>query len=125
MSPKFASKESMRGWHADHKRDECVARRSSATAVGRAGLLDELAAKTAHARSFEKIPEPTEQSAAPLWGSSTASTLRHTATVIDQLRAAAEALGHGDPESFASLFAEDAEWRGPSRGHLWWKHTPS
>ena len=51
--------------------------------------------------------------------------LRHTSTVIDQLRAAAEALGHGDPEPFASLFAEDAEWRGPSRGHLWWKHTPS
>jgi ketosteroid isomerase-like protein len=45
--------------------------------------------------------------------------------VIDQLRAAAEALGHGDPEPFVSLFAEDAEWRGPSRGHLWWKHTPS
>jgi ketosteroid isomerase-like protein len=45
--------------------------------------------------------------------------------VIDQLRAAAEALNRGDPEPFASLFAEDAEWRGPSRGHLWWKHTPS
>jgi hypothetical protein len=39
--------------------------------LGRARLLDELelAAKTAHARSFEKIPEPTEQSAAALWGS--------------------------------------------------------
>jgi len=45
--------------------------------------------------------------------------------VIDELRAAAEALGNGDPEPFASLFAEDAEWRGPSSGHLWWKHTPS
>jgi len=45
--------------------------------------------------------------------------------VIEQLRAAAEAMNRGDPEAFASLFAEDAEWRGPSRGHLWWKHTPS
>jgi hypothetical protein len=51
--------------------------------------------------------------------------LRHTSTVIDQLRAAAVALGHGDPEPFASLFAEGAEWRGRPRGHLWWKHTPS
>jgi ketosteroid isomerase-like protein len=46
-------------------------------------------------------------------------------TVIDQLRAAAEALNHGDPAPFASLFADDAEWRGVARGHLWWKHTPS
>jgi hypothetical protein len=45
--------------------------------------------------------------------------------VVDQLRAAAEALSQGDPEPLASLFAEDAEWRGLSRGHLWWKHTPS
>jgi ketosteroid isomerase-like protein len=45
--------------------------------------------------------------------------------VIEQLRAAAEALGRGDPEPFASLFALDAEWRGVSAGHLWWKRTPS
>jgi hypothetical protein len=45
--------------------------------------------------------------------------------VIDQLRAAAEALSNGDPEPFASLLAENAEWRGISRGHLWWKQTPS
>ena len=43
---------------------------------------------------------------------------------IDQLRAAAEALSNGDPALFASMFAEDAEWRGVSGGHLWWKHTP-
>jgi hypothetical protein len=41
-------------------------------------------------------------------------------SVIDRLRAAAEA-----PEPFASLFAADAEWRGVSRGHLWWKRAPS
>jgi len=45
--------------------------------------------------------------------------------VIDQLRAAAEALNRGNPEPSASLFAEDAEWRGISRGHLWWKRTPA
>jgi hypothetical protein len=45
--------------------------------------------------------------------------------VIDQLRAAAEALNHGDTEPFVSLFAEGTEWRGVTNGHLWWKHTPS
>jgi ketosteroid isomerase-like protein len=46
-------------------------------------------------------------------------------TMIKQLRAAADALSHGDPQPFASLFAEDAEWRGVSSGHFWWKRTPS
>ena len=45
--------------------------------------------------------------------------------VIDQLQAAADALNEGDPEPFASLMAEDSEWRGVSRGHLWWKQTPA
>jgi hypothetical protein len=45
--------------------------------------------------------------------------------MIDQLRAAAEALDQGDPEPFALLFAEDAEWRGVSHGHLGWSaHLP-
>jgi ketosteroid isomerase-like protein len=44
--------------------------------------------------------------------------------MIDQLRAAAEALNQGNPEPFASLFADDAEWRGVPNGHLWWKRTP-
>ena len=44
--------------------------------------------------------------------------------MIDQLRAAAEALNRGDPEPFASLLAEEAEWRGISHGFLWWKQTP-
>src|SRR5262249_24292204 len=53
---------------------------------------------------------------------------RHLAylwAVIEQLRAAVEALNDGDAGPFASLFAEDAEWRGVSRGHLWWRDTPS
>jgi ketosteroid isomerase-like protein len=45
--------------------------------------------------------------------------------MIDQLRAAAVALNRGDPEPFASLFAEDAEWRGVSRGFMWWKREPT
>ena len=48
----------------------------------------------------------------------------HTRCVIEQLRAAAEALNQGDPEPFAALIADDAEWRGISHGHLWWKRTP-
>ena len=45
--------------------------------------------------------------------------------MIDRLRAAVEALNEGDPDLFASLFAADAEWRGVSRGHLWWRNAPS
>ena len=49
----------------------------------------------------------------------------HTRTVIDRLQEAVRDLNEGDPAPFASLFAPDAEWRGVSRGHLWWKHAPS
>ena len=51
--------------------------------------------------------------------------MRYSANMIDRLKAAVEALNHGDPEPFASLFAPDAEWRGVSRGLLWWKDAPS
>jgi ketosteroid isomerase-like protein len=44
--------------------------------------------------------------------------------VIDRLRAAAAALNERDPEPFARLMADDSEWRGVSRGHLWWRRTP-
>jgi ketosteroid isomerase-like protein len=46
-------------------------------------------------------------------------------TVIEQLRAAADALNEGDPEPFASLMADGSEWRGIPQGHLWWKQTPA
>jgi ketosteroid isomerase-like protein len=49
----------------------------------------------------------------------------HTFGVIEQLRKAADALNRGDPEPFASLMADDSEWRGVSHGHLWWKQTPA
>ena len=45
--------------------------------------------------------------------------------MIDELRAAAEALNQGDPEPFAALIAEDSEWRGVSHAHLWWNQTPA
>lgn len=45
--------------------------------------------------------------------------------MIEKLRAATDALGRGDPGPFASLFAEDAEWRGIPRGFFLWRHTPS
>jgi ketosteroid isomerase-like protein len=45
--------------------------------------------------------------------------------VIENLRAAADALSRGDPGPFAALFADDADWRGVSNGHFWWKRTPS
>ena len=45
--------------------------------------------------------------------------------MIEQLRAATDALNDGDPAPFAALMAEDSEWRGVSRGHLWWKQTPA
>lgn len=45
--------------------------------------------------------------------------------MIDRLRGAAEALNQGDPAPFASMLADDAEWRGVPFGRLWWKHTPS
>ena len=48
----------------------------------------------------------------------------HTPAMIDQLRAAVDALDQGDPEPFAALIAEDNEWRGVTQGFLWWKQVP-
>jgi hypothetical protein len=45
--------------------------------------------------------------------------------VIDELRAAAEALNRGDVEPLVSLMSSEMEWRGVSHGRLWWKQTPS
>jgi ketosteroid isomerase-like protein len=49
----------------------------------------------------------------------------YDSAVIDELRAAVDAFNRGDPEPFVALIDEDSEWRGISRGHLWWKHAPS
>jgi hypothetical protein len=45
--------------------------------------------------------------------------------VIEQLRAAAEALNLDDPEPFVSLIAAENGWRGVPHGELWWKRTPA
>jgi ketosteroid isomerase-like protein len=45
--------------------------------------------------------------------------------MIEELRAAADALNEGNPEPFAALMADDSEWRGIAHGHLWWKHRPA
>jgi len=44
--------------------------------------------------------------------------------MIEELRAAAEALNHGDPEPLVALISDDMEWRGTTHRHLWRKHTP-
>ena len=49
----------------------------------------------------------------------------YDAVVIDELRAAVAALNNGDVEPFIALVDENSEWRGVTRGHLWWKHAPS
>ena len=41
------------------------------------------------------------------------------------VQAAFEAATRGDLEPLVSMFAQDLEWRGPTRGHLWWRKTPS
>ena len=46
-------------------------------------------------------------------------------SVIDELQAAVDALNNGDVEPFIALLDENSEWRGITRGHLWWKHAPS
>lgn len=45
--------------------------------------------------------------------------------VIEELRAAVDALNDGDIEPFVALIDENSEWRGITCGHLWWKHAPS
>lgn len=44
--------------------------------------------------------------------------------MVDELQVAVEALNRGDPEPLVALMADELEWRGVSRGMLWWKRTP-
>jgi ketosteroid isomerase-like protein len=43
---------------------------------------------------------------------------------VEMLQSAAEAYSRGDVEPFVALLDEDVDWRGVTRGHLWWKRTP-
>ena len=45
--------------------------------------------------------------------------------MLDELRAAVDALHRGDVEPFVGLIGENSEWRGLVSGHLWWKQQPS
>ena len=48
-----------------------------------------------------------------------------TSSQIQALRAAYEAASDGDIDPLVALFTPDTVWRGPSRGMLWWRRTPS
>jgi ketosteroid isomerase-like protein len=43
----------------------------------------------------------------------------------DALRAAYEALTHGDPEPLVSLMSDDMTWYGRGRGWRFWRPVPS
>ena len=42
-----------------------------------------------------------------------------------KVQAALDAATGGDVDPLVSMFAPDLEWRGTTRGHLWWRRTPS
>ena len=46
-------------------------------------------------------------------------------TDAQTVQSAYDAAVAGDAEMLVSLFHPDLEWRGITRGHLWWRHTPS
>jgi ketosteroid isomerase-like protein len=51
-------------------------------------------------------------------------TRRMTPADVKRLEAAAGAYNRGDVEPLVALFDEDLDWRGTTRGFLWWRHTP-
>lgn len=48
-----------------------------------------------------------------------------TSSQIQALRAAYEPASDRDIGPLIALFTPDTVWRGPSRGMLWWRRTPS
>jgi ketosteroid isomerase-like protein len=42
-----------------------------------------------------------------------------------KLQQALDAATSGDLDPLVALFAPELEWRGTTRGHLWWRRTPS
>jgi len=46
-------------------------------------------------------------------------------TDAERVQAAFDAAVAGDVEPLASLLEPGLEWRGVTRGHLLWRHTPS
>jgi ketosteroid isomerase-like protein len=43
---------------------------------------------------------------------------------VERIEAAAEAYSRGDLEPLVTLLDDEVDWRAPTRGHLWRKHTP-
>lgn len=41
------------------------------------------------------------------------------------VKAAYDAAIAGDVDQLVTMFAPSMEWRGATRGHLWWRRTPS
>ena len=43
---------------------------------------------------------------------------------VERLQVAAEAYNRGDVEPLVALLDKDVDWRAPTRGFLWSRHTP-
>ena len=43
----------------------------------------------------------------------------------EQIEAAVRAYSEGDIEPLVALLDPEVDWRGVTRGHLWWRRTPS
>jgi ketosteroid isomerase-like protein len=46
------------------------------------------------------------------------------AEILPGMTEALAALNRGDVDPVAALLDPDVDWRGPARGHLWWRHIP-
>jgi ketosteroid isomerase-like protein len=46
------------------------------------------------------------------------------AEILPGMTEALAALNRGDVEPVAALLDPDVDWRGPPRGHLWWRRVP-
>jgi len=48
-----------------------------------------------------------------------------SSTDADRAQTAFDAAVAGDVEALVSMLDPGLEWRGPTRGHLWWRRTPA
>jgi ketosteroid isomerase-like protein len=52
-------------------------------------------------------------------------TAMNDSDLLPGIDAALEAMNRGDVEPAVALLDPDVDWRGRTRGHLWWRHEPS
>jgi ketosteroid isomerase-like protein len=45
-------------------------------------------------------------------------------TQLEHVRRAFDAAAGGDIDPLVSLFDPELDWRGATRGHLWWRRAP-